>query len=232
MQIDDEISLISLDVVSLFTNIPIELAVKSVEDRWNYISSNCNIPRNEFIEAIRLILESTYFSFNNKIYKQKFGTPIGSPFSPVIADIVMQDLESRVLETFNFNIPFYYRYVDDLVMAAPTSKIEVVIATFNSIHPSLQFTSKIDHMTINFLDTTNMIRNNRILFDWFHKPIFSGRYLNYLSQHPLSQKKGTIMGLVDRVFYFRIRSFTKKILHSSSESYWRMITRWDLFSTR
>jgi len=42
---------------------------------------------------------------------------MGSPLSPVIADIVMQDLEKRVLETFNFDIPFYFRYVDDLVMA-------------------------------------------------------------------------------------------------------------------
>jgi len=50
MHIDDEFSLISLDMVSLFTNIPIELVVKSVENRWNYISSNCNIPRDEFIE--------------------------------------------------------------------------------------------------------------------------------------------------------------------------------------
>jgi len=69
IQIDDEFSLISLDVVSLITNIPIELALKSVKDRWNYISSTCNIPRDEFLEAIKLILESTYFSFNNKIYK-------------------------------------------------------------------------------------------------------------------------------------------------------------------
>jgi len=140
-------------------------------------------------------------------------------------------LESRVLETFNFKIPFYYRYIDNLVMAVPTSKIEVIIATFNSIHLSLQFTSEIGHMTINFLDTTIMIRNNRILFDWFHKPTFLGRYLNYLSQHPLSQKKNTIMGLVDRVFLLS-HPEEKKILHSSSESYWRMITRWDLFLTR
>jgi len=200
MHIDDEFSLISLDVVSLFTNIPIDLALKSVEDRWNYISPNCNIPRHEFLEAIKLILESTFFSFNNKMYKQKFGTPMGSPLSPVIVDIVMQDLEKRVLETFNFDIPFYFRYVDNLVMAVPTSKIELVIETFNSIHTSLQFTSEIGHKIINFLDTTIIIKNNRIIFDWYHKPTFSGRYLNYWSQHPLSQKKGTIIGLVDRIF--------------------------------
>jgi len=95
-------------------------------------------------------------------------------------------------------------------MAVPTSKIEVVIATFNSIHSSLQFTSEIGHKTINFLDTTIMIRNNRILFDWFHKPTFSGRYLNYLSQHPFSQKKGMIIELVDKIFLLLHPEFHQK----------------------
>jgi len=95
-------------------------------------------------------------------------------------------------------------------MAVPTSKIEMVIATFNSIHPSLQFTSEIGRKTINFLDTTIMIRNNRILFDWFHKSIFSARYLNYLSQHPLSQKKGTIIELIDRIFLLSHPKFHQK----------------------
>jgi len=41
---------------------------------------------------------------------------MGSPLSPVIANLDMQDLETRVLETLNFEIPFFYRYVDNIVM--------------------------------------------------------------------------------------------------------------------
>jgi len=93
VHIDDGFSLISLDVVALFTNIPIDLALKSLENRWNFIGASCNIPKDEFLGAVRLILDSTYFSFNNLTYKQNFGTPMGSPLSPVIADMVMQDLE-------------------------------------------------------------------------------------------------------------------------------------------
>jgi len=37
--------------------------------------------------AISLILNFTFFSFNNKIYKQIFGDPMSSPLSPIIADI-------------------------------------------------------------------------------------------------------------------------------------------------
>jgi hypothetical protein len=42
--------------------------------------------------------------------------------------------------------------------------------------------------------------NNRILVDWFYKPFFSGRYLNFYSLHPVAHKKG-IIGLVDRTIF-------------------------------
>jgi len=137
---------------------------------------------------------------------------MGSPLSPVIADIVMQDLEKSVLGNFSFTIPFYYRYVDDLVMAVPTTEIDHVFSAFNSFHPRIQFTIEIGHNMINFLDTTIIIKNNKILFDWFHKPTFLGRYLNYLFQHLLSQKVGTITGLVDRAFLLSHPEFHQKNL--------------------
>jgi len=52
----------------------------------------------------------------------------------------------------------------------------------------MTFTSEIGHMTINFLDTTIMIRNNRILFNWFHKPTFSGRPELFVSAFSLTKE--------------------------------------------
>jgi len=106
--IDNDFILISLDVISLFTNILIDMIIESVSKTWKFISANCNIPEDEFLRAVRLVLDSIFFIFDNQIYKQNFGTPMGSLLSPVIADIVMQDLESEVLETFPyFPILFY-----------------------------------------------------------------------------------------------------------------------------
>jgi len=61
--------LISLDVMSLFTNIPQDLAIESIINRWTLIEKNTNILMEDFILAIKLILSSTYFTFNNKIYR-------------------------------------------------------------------------------------------------------------------------------------------------------------------
>ncbi|XP_020299368.1 uncharacterized protein LOC109863521, partial [Pseudomyrmex gracilis] len=95
--IEDYFELISLDAISLFTNVPLELAVDSLLDRWHFLEKGTSLPRDEFISAVRLVLNSTFFVFNDKFYKQTFGTPMGSPLSPVIADLVLQDLENYAL---------------------------------------------------------------------------------------------------------------------------------------
>ena len=69
--------------------------------------------------AIRFILDSTFFSFNNNFNKQSFGTPIGSPLSPVIADLVMRRLGTVSLMSLNLDVAFYFRYVDDILRLLP-----------------------------------------------------------------------------------------------------------------
>ena len=207
-------TLISLDAVSLFTNIPLDLAIESVNSRWEFISRNCEIPKSEFIIAVRLVLHSTFFTFNNIIYQQTYGTPMGSPLSPVIADIVMQDIENKALETLGSKLPFYFRYVDDIACAVPNNLIERTLEIFNSIHPRLQFTMEIGiDNKLNFLDVSLLLNHENLIFDWYHKPSFSGRYLNFYSQHPLCQKRDIVIGLIDRVLFlshprFHVKNFT------------------------
>jgi len=99
-------------------------------------------------------------------------------------------------------------------MAVPIEKIDYIVNMFNKFHPRLQFTLELGGDKINFLDTTIFLEKNKIKIDWYHKPTFSGRFLNYWSQHPLSQKKGTIMGLMDRAFLLSHPEFHRKNLES------------------
>jgi len=41
---------------------------------------------------------------------------MGSPLSPILADIVMEDLETLSLQKLDFIVYTYYRYVDDIFM--------------------------------------------------------------------------------------------------------------------
>ncbi|KYN00647.1 hypothetical protein ALC62_08581 [Cyphomyrmex costatus] len=97
-------------------------------------------------------------------------------------------------------------------MAVPREQINTILQNFNNYHHRLQFTIEIGGDRINFLDTTMIIKNNFIQFDWFQKPTYSGRILNFWSQHPLSQKISVIYGLVDKAFLLSHPEFHKKNL--------------------
>jgi hypothetical protein len=62
---------------------------------------------------------------------------MGSPLYPVITDMVLQDLEESALRQLPFNVPFYVRYVDDILTAVPLSFVDDVLRVFNSFHKRL-----------------------------------------------------------------------------------------------
>ncbi|XP_018355142.1 PREDICTED: uncharacterized protein LOC108756077 [Trachymyrmex septentrionalis] len=123
----DQYKLISLDVKSLFTDVPVDIAIDCVNERWMYVSGDCPLPRDEFVGAIRFILDSTFFLFNNNFYKQSYDTPMGPPLSPVIADLVMRRFETVSSMSLNLDVTFYFRYVDDICTAVEPSKIDSIM---------------------------------------------------------------------------------------------------------
>lgn len=57
------------------------------------------------------------------------------------------------------------------------------------IHPRLQFTLEIgNNNKLNFLDLTLIKSNNFLIYNWFHKPMSSERYINFHLCHPLNKK--------------------------------------------
>jgi len=100
---------------------------------------------------------------------------MGSPLSLVIADVVMRDLEIVCLNKINCQSTLYYRYVDDIIMAGPSDKIDLILTMFNEYHERLKFTIEYeDGRCLSFLDLLLTITDNTIQIDWFHKETFSG----------------------------------------------------------
>jgi len=66
------------------------------------------------------------------------------PLSPIIADLIILDLEREVLGKLDFRLPFYFRYVDDILTVVPKTAIDSILEKFNAHHSRLQFTVKIE----------------------------------------------------------------------------------------
>ena len=83
--------LVSFDVVSLFTKIPVDLAVKVAEERLREDASlgqRTSLPVEDIIHLLSFCLKTTQFTYNGTYYQQVFGTAMGSPVSAVIANMV------------------------------------------------------------------------------------------------------------------------------------------------
>jgi len=120
--LDDGYKLISLDVVSLFTNVPTDFIVNNIMKRWNYMSRNTSIPMKELLATIAMIQPFLHLTYN--FINRFFGTLVDFPLSPVLTDIILQNIEEAALNHLPASLPFYYRYINDILLAAPLNLLD------------------------------------------------------------------------------------------------------------
>lgn len=195
--------ILSLDVISLFTNIDSLLVLHLLSEKWTTIKRNSStkLKKTQYISAMQLVLQNCEFSFNNQSYRQVFGSPMGSPVSPAVANLVMEFIESNVLCSLDFKPMFFFRYVDDIITAIPINKVDTFFNAFNAFNSNVKFTMELENNhQLAFLDLV-IIHNldGSLSTDWFHKSTWSGRYLNFDSHLPLSYKRNTVKLLANKI---------------------------------
>lgn len=193
--------MVSLDVISLFSVIPKDLLITSIKAKWPEISNNTDMPQEIMIKAIDLIWDSNYFTYKDKFYKQKLGTPMGGNASGDFADITMDLLIDKVKEKLKFKLHFLKKYVDDLFMAIPINEMKTVIQTFNEYNKHIQFTIEIEHeQTLPYLDMEiHRDHDGTISTKWYSKPLASGRLLGYKSIHHIQTKINSACNVINRI---------------------------------
>ena len=146
IQIPDDHKLVSFDVKSLFTSIPLQLALDCTENAIKNSTAELPLPTDDIMDLLNLCLTSTYFQYNGKHYKQLHGTAMGSPVSVVVAEIVMQNIEEQALATYTRTIPIWFRYVDDTFTAVHKDGIDDFHEHLNRQNADIQFTKEIEEM--------------------------------------------------------------------------------------
>ena len=111
--------MVNFDVVSFFIRVPVdetldEIATKLSED--DTLGERTSLTPSQICQLTKICLKSTYFQFRDELFEQLEGAAMGSPLSPIIANLFMESLEERAIES-SPQKPL--RYVDDTFVVWP-----------------------------------------------------------------------------------------------------------------
>jgi len=82
--------MVSYDVVSLFTAIPVEKACEYIRKKPNEDTTlhlRTNLTTDEIISLLDFTLSNNYFVYSDSIYKKIHAYAMGNPVSSVVANL-------------------------------------------------------------------------------------------------------------------------------------------------
>ena len=222
----ENVTLFSVDITSLYTNITLELGVEAITywiRRLRHLIP-MRFTEHFIIDSLEFVLTNNNFMFDNKVYHQIVGTAMGSKCAPPFACLTVAYLEESKL--FPIILPKYFnilqqkwiednlkRYMDDGFLALlNTINISTFMKCLNMMHPKIQFTDErakfvtqngLKSQRLNFLDVTVILnQKNQIETDVYYKATNSHDYLNYNSSHPDHTKNNVPFNLAKRLICF------------------------------
>ena len=135
VNISGEKELVSFDISALFTSIPVPTALDTInrlfcehienpEAKHKYGCSfkhnTIGLEKDKVMQLLKLVLENCVFTFQDKLFKQLHSAAMGSPCSPVVANIYMEYFENLALgPELPVPVKEWKRYVDDVFSIIP-----------------------------------------------------------------------------------------------------------------
>ena len=114
-RVEPKDKILSFDVVSLFTKIPLEEAIQVIKE----------VTDPHTTKLATFCLRSTFFSFQGEFYEQTIGVAMGSPHSPIVSNLFMEKFEKEALNSYPLKPSRWKRYVDETNMLLPHGEIEL-----------------------------------------------------------------------------------------------------------
>ena len=121
--------LATFDFSTLYTALPHDDLIHRTVALFNkYIDSTLEIKynnkklvfnKNDVVSVLKFCINNSYVVFNNRIYKQIVGIPMGANFSPNLANLYLHFYESKFLSINpmhgQLRYRYTFRYIDDLL---------------------------------------------------------------------------------------------------------------------
>ena len=209
----------SLDVESLFTNVPIDETIEIIlQNSYSHPTiPPPKIPQLILKNLLQLCTKEAPFKCpEGKLYVQVEGVAMGSPLGPTFANFYMGDLEMRVLNNLANKPSIYARYVDDIFLQIDNEdQLKQLKQQFqdNSV---LKFTYEMSvRNKLPFLDILVESENNQFHTKVYHKPTDSGKCLNGKSECVDKYKSSVITNYLNRAYKISDSwsSFHNEVMH-------------------
>ena len=142
IKIKPEECITSYDVSALFTSIPIEPAINIIEQQLKEdkdLHSRTNMKIHHITSLLRFCLNNSYFSFQGRFYQQTEGAAMGSPISPIVANLFMEDLKVQAIRTSPTPPSLWKSFVDDTFKIIKKEDRSIFLQHLNSIHQNIKF---------------------------------------------------------------------------------------------
>ena len=196
--------LVSYDVSSLFTNVPLDETIEIMDNRaftnnWFNTTHNLDLTRTDLLDLLSVATKGQLFQFNGALYKQTDGVALGSPLGPLLANVFMSSIEDT-LERQGKLPSFYCRYVDDTLTVMPDlATATTFLHTLNSAHTSVKFTMEVEkNCKLPFFGTKLLNHAPRIETEIYVKQTNTGLLLHYQSHVDSRYKRSLLTTMLDR----------------------------------
>ena len=196
----------SYDVKALFTSVPIQPALNIIEkllEKDPELQQRTSMIVKHITCLLEFYLRSTYFTFQNKYYEQVKGAVMGSVISPIVANLYMENLEVRAINTSPHPPLMWKRFVDDTFVVIKAAHKQEFLEHINSIDHHIQFTSE-ESRPDGSMPFLNMMitpkEDGRLSTTVYRKPTHTDLYLQWDSHHTISSKYSVVGTLHHRVW--------------------------------
>ena len=192
----------SLDVSSLFTNVPVK---DTVEIILGYVYENSEhgpprLPRNLLRQLLlTCTTEAPFRAPDDRLYLQVDGVAMGSPLGVLFANAYMCHIEEQVLAGVIKAPHIYKRYVDDIFLVIDSEDDLKILRDEMQKTSVLKFTYELGvEGKLPFLDVLVDNSSGRTETSVHRKKTDGGRCLNALSECPQRYRRGVIRSYVWR----------------------------------